>query len=217
MRSTKTRTKTKSAPRPSVRDEQRLLTRNRIIAAARELFAERTYIAVSVDDIAAVAGVGRATFYLHFSGKEDVLRSLLAQDLERQSTLFGMLANMAEPSHEELKRWIERYFAGYRKRRDSVQLFNFIMGLDPRYVALFGERRDEQIELLGERLPAFRLPPAGPEREARRVAIHMLLYQLGQLAFNLAFPGSTLDHDAAVDVAAHAVESFLKAAPSAES
>ena len=41
--------------------------------AATELFLERGYAAVSVDDIAKTAGVSRATFFNYFSAKVDVL------------------------------------------------------------------------------------------------------------------------------------------------
>jgi AcrR family transcriptional regulator len=41
--------------------------------AATELFLERGYSAVSVDDIAKRAGVSRATFFNYFSAKVDVL------------------------------------------------------------------------------------------------------------------------------------------------
>ena len=60
----------------TMRDRHRLMTRDHIQAAALEAFAERGYVAVTVDDIARRAGIGRATFYLHFDSKAAVLREL---------------------------------------------------------------------------------------------------------------------------------------------
>lgn len=56
-------------------------TRDRIIAAARELFVQPGYGAVTHADIAAVAGIGRTTFYDYFTSKEDVLVELVESEL----------------------------------------------------------------------------------------------------------------------------------------
>ena len=48
-------------------------TRERLIAAAFELFASQGYDATTVDQIAAHAGVGRTTFFRNFASKEDAL------------------------------------------------------------------------------------------------------------------------------------------------
>ncbi|MFC5420483.1 MAG: hypothetical protein DI537_01850 [Stutzerimonas stutzeri] len=49
-----------------------------IAAAALRLFARYGYKRTSMDDIAREAGVARATLYLHFKGKDDVFRAMLA-------------------------------------------------------------------------------------------------------------------------------------------
>lgn len=59
-----------------MRDRHRLMTREHITGAALEAFAERGYVAVTIDDIVRRAGIGRATFYLHFDSKAAVLREL---------------------------------------------------------------------------------------------------------------------------------------------
>jgi AcrR family transcriptional regulator len=59
-------------PRPLVERKQRQ-ARQRIIEAARELFLERGFDAVSVGDIAERAEVGRTTFFRHFGDKQEVV------------------------------------------------------------------------------------------------------------------------------------------------
>lgn len=49
-----------------------------IVAAARRLFVRHGYRRASMDDIAAEAGVAKATLYLHFDGKEAIFRGMLA-------------------------------------------------------------------------------------------------------------------------------------------
>src|SRR6266540_1541449 len=48
-------------------------TRDRLVAAAFELFEEQGYDGTTVDEIAHRAGAGRTTFFRHFRGKEDVV------------------------------------------------------------------------------------------------------------------------------------------------
>ncbi|MEO1203935.1 MAG: helix-turn-helix domain-containing protein [Pseudomonadota bacterium] len=52
-------------------------TRARIIEAARRSFNRRGYLAVSIDDVMADAGLTRGGFYNHFSSKESLLLAVL--------------------------------------------------------------------------------------------------------------------------------------------
>lgn len=54
------------------RSQKRLVTRQAISNAATRLFWERGFDAVTVDEIAAVAGVGRMTVFNYFPRKEDL-------------------------------------------------------------------------------------------------------------------------------------------------
>ncbi|HWJ08449.1 MAG TPA: TetR/AcrR family transcriptional regulator [Nocardioides sp.] len=65
-------------------------TRERLVAAAFELFESAGYDATTVDEIAARAGTGRSTFFRHFRGKEDVVlpdhEALLGRVADRLAT-----------------------------------------------------------------------------------------------------------------------------------
>jgi AcrR family transcriptional regulator len=54
------------------RSRRRLVTRRGIAGAATRLFLEKGFDQVTVDEIAAVAGVGRMTVFNHFPRKEDI-------------------------------------------------------------------------------------------------------------------------------------------------
>src|SRR4051794_13276027 len=56
-----------------LRRERATATRLAITRAAARLFAERGYAATSIDEIAAAAGVGRATVFSSFRGKPELL------------------------------------------------------------------------------------------------------------------------------------------------
>jgi len=55
--------------------------RTALLDAARDLITEIGYSQMSHADITATVGIGRTTFYEHFSSKEDVLVELVRRDL----------------------------------------------------------------------------------------------------------------------------------------
>jgi AcrR family transcriptional regulator len=58
------------------RDPKPRDSKERILAAALALFGERGYVATSVDDIAARAGLTKGALYYYFHDKEDIARDL---------------------------------------------------------------------------------------------------------------------------------------------
>ena len=72
----------------SLRSQRREDTRRRIKSAARSLFLERGVADTSMDALAELAGVSRATLFNYFPGKS-VLLDALAADLEER--LLGAL------------------------------------------------------------------------------------------------------------------------------
>jgi AcrR family transcriptional regulator len=63
------------SPRAAARDR----TRDAILEAALQLFAERGYIGTRVEDIAQEAGISRATFYKHFAERDQILEHLFGR------------------------------------------------------------------------------------------------------------------------------------------
>lgn len=63
----------------NIRDRKKLETQARILAAAAELFGERGIEAVTVEEIAARACVGKGTIYNYFVAKEHMVAALLVE------------------------------------------------------------------------------------------------------------------------------------------
>jgi AcrR family transcriptional regulator len=74
---------------PSLRMRQRKHTESEIVRVAFELFGEHGYEDVSVEMIAAAAGISRATFFNYFPQKELILREVAAA---RAAKLKSVLA-----------------------------------------------------------------------------------------------------------------------------
>jgi AcrR family transcriptional regulator len=86
------------APPRTRKAEQAEATRAALLAAARELFAQRGYGAVGTEEIVHQAGVTRGALYHHFSGKEDLFRAVY-EDLERElmEQIAGEAASAGDP------------------------------------------------------------------------------------------------------------------------
>ena len=57
------------------------MSREKIKQAALDLFRRYSYVKTSVADIAAGAGIGKGTVYLSFKTKEEILFSILDEDM----------------------------------------------------------------------------------------------------------------------------------------
>lgn len=62
-------------------DEHKELTRRAILDEARALIAESGTAEISLGDLAASAGIGRTTLYEYFSDRDDVIASLVEEEL----------------------------------------------------------------------------------------------------------------------------------------
>jgi AcrR family transcriptional regulator len=56
-------------------------TRDKLLNAARAVFAEKGLDLASIDDITRRADVGKGTFYYHFSGRGEIVQALMARVL----------------------------------------------------------------------------------------------------------------------------------------
>ncbi|MCA9402311.1 MAG: TetR/AcrR family transcriptional regulator [Candidatus Omnitrophica bacterium] len=98
---------------------QRGTARDRILAAASDLFYRQGYNATGIQQIIDEAGVSKGTFYTHFKTKDDLGLAYLNQRNHEESTgLRQMLAEIKDPYQRYLnfntimKEWMKS--SGYR-------------------------------------------------------------------------------------------------------
>jgi len=138
----------------SIRQLQKEATRRAIIRAARACFLTSGVAKTSFDDIAARAGVSRATVYLYYSSKEHLLLGMLEEDWEAQRELFRLLRADAR-SPDDFASWLQQVIAGYRTRRGSMGLYALAVAQSPEMSDRIDGQRDRLIAALGESFPAL--------------------------------------------------------------
>lgn len=62
-------------------DEHKTLTRTALLSAARELIELQGTAEISTGEVALLAGMGRTTFYDYFSDRDDIIASLVEDEL----------------------------------------------------------------------------------------------------------------------------------------
>jgi AcrR family transcriptional regulator len=77
-----------------------------ILAAARRLIQDRGVEAMTMEEIAAAAGVAKGTVYLYFQGKDDLVQALLSQVGENLVRDLEALLEIPESAREKLNRLV---------------------------------------------------------------------------------------------------------------
>ena len=108
-----------TAARPLRVDAER--NRRRIVDAAKSLFAERG-VDVSVEDIAAAAGVGIGTFYRRFPDRESLIEAVFATKLERVTQIAREALEIEDPweAFRTFVTTVARMHAGDRGLKDVL-------------------------------------------------------------------------------------------------
>lgn len=129
--------------RVEIGQERRAKTRARIIAAAFDLFGDEDGLYARIDDIAARAGVTRATFYNHFGGMAD-LREAVSYELTHD--FLVAVTNTVSAMDDPRKRLsIAVRFYLKRARKDSRWAWS-IINLSANGI-LFGAETYRQAEI----------------------------------------------------------------------
>jgi AcrR family transcriptional regulator len=92
------------------REQSRANTRERLLRAARSVFASRGFHGASVEEIASEAGFSTGALYSNFSGKEDLFLVLMEREIDEHareiSEAVRTRASMAERATGGARQWM---------------------------------------------------------------------------------------------------------------
>ncbi len=106
-----------------------------ILAAAKWMFLESGFGAVSMDAIAREAGVSKATVYAHFAGKEELFGAVIGRECEQY--FAGFSAGELDPGDARASLTIlGRQFLDLLLSPDAIALHRLILGEVSRFPEL---------------------------------------------------------------------------------
>ncbi|MBO2458401.1 TetR/AcrR family transcriptional regulator [Actinomadura violacea] len=108
--------------RPSLREEHKRLTRERVLEGAVAVFGAKSLVDVTMEDIARAAGVTRATVYAYFPGKTEILQALLARVYDLADEVYGDLAALPQWTRRDVRAWLEGAVARWRPMAPVIRV-----------------------------------------------------------------------------------------------
>ncbi|MGV2984214.1 TetR/AcrR family transcriptional regulator [Microbacterium sp. AGC85] len=106
---------------PSLRETQKAHTRAILIESATALFREKGYETTSVEDIVRQAGASRATFYLHFRHKSDLVAAISESFWAIAEDFFVDLGALPDWSEPSIRKWIAGEVLRWASKRETLQ------------------------------------------------------------------------------------------------
>jgi AcrR family transcriptional regulator len=102
-------------------EEEQTRRRQEIFDASVHLFVEKGFAETSMREIAAAAGIGKATLYDYFKTKDDILLSFFEREVRGLADRAAVIACQELPTAEKLRR-IMRMQLGYWLPRKAFYL-----------------------------------------------------------------------------------------------
>jgi AcrR family transcriptional regulator len=183
------------------REESRARTRDLLLEAAAELFADRGVNGTSVEQIAERAGFTRGAFYGNFADKHDLVRELLQRRTERELAEVRALAT-GEDGDERLREW-NRARAEHLEQWLALRLELLLHALrHPEVRPALAEREDLARDAHEHALAArFRARGVEPPADPRQLALIVHALEDGLLLQRMLAP-DRLPADVVVDAVA---------------
>jgi AcrR family transcriptional regulator len=116
--------KSKPAAAPLAVGSKRARTRENLLDAAAELFQARGVAAVSLDEVAAHAGLTKGAIYGNFASKDDLVFAVTAERTSKAIPIFDGEA----PLKDQLRELVKRHFSVPQKKARAH--FAFLAELD---------------------------------------------------------------------------------------
>jgi len=116
-----------------------MMTRERLLDAAADLFREVGFRDVTIFQIMDRAQANRATFYLHFRDKLDLAAAVARRIGSSDNTaLFEELAGYENPTVDDIRKWIERRLTITGKDPVLVSIIFEVIASEPNFAREYG-------------------------------------------------------------------------------
>jgi TetR/AcrR family fatty acid metabolism transcriptional regulator len=96
--------------------------RERILASALKVFAQKGFFGAKVSDVAEAAGVAVGTIYLYFKSKDDLLISVFEQQMESIHAELGSAMAGGKDATDKLRRFVRAYIQLVQSNRHGTEV-----------------------------------------------------------------------------------------------
>jgi AcrR family transcriptional regulator len=165
------------ASAPSQREEQKAQTRARLIDAAFAAFVAKGYAATTIDDIVIEAAVSRATFYLHFSSKLELIISIRDPLLTATNELSALLPGAVSGGREGISVWLDVALDHWEQFGQPFRAIRQASQVEPELPEELTTLREDAVRGILQGI-ADAPPSRADERQVRARAAWGLLYAL---------------------------------------
>jgi AcrR family transcriptional regulator len=122
----------------SIRAEQKQVTYERLLNAAKDLFESAGADEVTIDQIARRAGTNRTTFYLHFEDKAHIAFMIRVRYMQMDIThILRYLDKKKGVTKDDVKRWIKNRGKTFSKLKTVIELGTVSLNSKPELMQEF--------------------------------------------------------------------------------
>jgi AcrR family transcriptional regulator len=116
--------------RPS-REEAKAATRQRLLAAAKDIFTTTGYQGATLDSIAAKAGFTKGAVYWHFQNKQSLFLALVAESISDNLTTLETLVDSNRDDPDRLRSILAKWVDGI-DTRETLPIFGVELEIEAR-------------------------------------------------------------------------------------
>ena len=121
---------------PSLREDLKRRTRERLEAATIKLIRKQGFRATSVDQIARAAGTTRTTFYQYFKSKGDLIHFMQeAYIAPEMIAICKKLDDIRQPTWQQLREWVVDYSQTWERIHVFFEAYSDASITDPEVAA----------------------------------------------------------------------------------
>lgn len=167
--------------------------REAILAGAAELFAQRGYHGVSMNDVAEACGLGKATLYHYYRDKGEVLFHIADAHVSRLTELSqSVLGDVTLPAEHRLEALIGRFMTAYAGAQNSHRVLTedvrFLPPVDRERIL---EKERQVVRSFSEAIGLVRPDVSAADLQK---PLAMLLFGMLNWMFTWMKPGGRLSH-----------------------
>lgn len=108
----------------SRKEQEKTARRNEIMEAGLQLFAEKDYHEVTVDEIAERVGLSKGTLYLYFKNKEDLFFSIIQEKTDLLYQRLNATIEDDKPFTECLKNFVYTFLTFFEEHKPYFKIIH---------------------------------------------------------------------------------------------